>query len=189
MTYPNDLIRDLLTFLGETRREGLEETPARVIKAWQFWTDGYGKDPIDVLKCFEDGAEKYDEMIFQGAIPCFSNCEHHMTPFFGFTHIGYIPNGRIIGLSKFSRLVDIFARRLQVQERLTQQIAHALDDYLKPVGVGVVLRCRHMCMESRGIQKPGTVTYTSSLLGAMRDGAARAEFLQFVERADAATTI
>lgn len=177
----------LLQYVGEDpSREGLSETPTRFLKAWKYWTSGYDVDPALVLKGFEDGSENYDAMIFQGAIPVWSICEHHLAPFFGVAHIGYIPQGKIIGLSKFSRLVEIFARRLQVQERLTQQIAHTLFEHLKPKGVGVVLRCRHSCMESRGIEKSGSMTYTSSLVGCIKEEKnARSEFLRFVERADA----
>ena len=182
-----DIPIQLLKFIGEDPdREGLRETPRRFLQAWQHWTSGYQIDPVSVLKGFEDGSENYDAMVFQGAIPVWSLCEHHLVPFFGVAHIGYIPEGKIIGLSKFSRLVEIFARRLQVQERLTQQIAHAIFDNLKPKGVGVVLRCRHSCMESRGIEKSGSMTYTSSLVGCLKeDQNARSEFLRFVERADA----
>jgi GTP cyclohydrolase I len=166
-------------------RPGLVETPERVAKAWGFWTSGYNDRPETILKTFEDGAEDYDEMVFQGRIPLYSHCEHHLAPFFGVAHIGYIPNGCIVGLSKLSRVVDMYARRLQVQERITRQVADCLNEHLQPIGVGVVIRCRHLCMESRGIQKAGTVTYTSALRGAIKDhGGARTEFLKFVERAD-----
>jgi len=182
------LIRDLIGgVIGENPdRPGLVDTPARVLKAWDFWTSGYDQDPGIILKTFEDGAEKYNEMVFQGSIPLYSMCEHHLAPFFGIAHVAYLPNGKIVGLSKMARLVECFARRLQVQERLTQQIAAAMNEHLAPIGVGVVLRCRHMCIESRGIQRPGTFTYTSALLGAFRDDAkVRSEFLQFVSIADA----
>jgi len=163
---------------GDELRGGLQETPRRVAAAWDFWTSGYGKDPADVLKVFEDGAENYDEMIVVRDIPVYSHCEHHMAAIFGTATVAYIPDGRIVGLSKLSRLVDIFARRLQVQERMTTQIADALDTNLRPIGVGVVLKCRHMCMESRGIQKQGHVTITSALRGVLsEDRAARAEFM------------
>ena len=172
----------------DPNREGLRETPDRVAQAFKFWTSGYNKDPKDVLKTFEDGASVYDELVFQGGIQIHSLCEHHIAPFFGVAHIGYIPNGKIVGLSKLARLAEIFARRLQVQERLTCQIAQALEEHLDPLGVGVVLRCRHLCMESRGIQKSGTITYTSALLGAFKkETSARDEFLKFVALADART--
>ena len=191
MIYNKASGRRFLKWIGENPdRGGLLETPARVRDAWKFWTSGYSQKPEDVLKVFEDGAEKYDELVFQGNIPCFSHCEHHLTPFFGVCHIGYIPKGKIIGLSKLGRLVDIFAHRLQVQERMTQQIAHALEEHLKPQAVGVVMRCRHLCMESRGIQKVGTITYTSALLGKFKtEPETRAEFLGFVGRADVKSTI
>ena len=162
-------------------RPGLRDTPHRFAEAWAFWTSGYNQDPMDVLKSFEDGAEDYDGMVFQGSIPFYSLCEHHITPFFGVAHIGYLPAGPIIGLSKFARIVEIFSRRLQVQERMTRQIADALMDAMKPRGVGVVLKARHFCMESRGVQKMGTSTTTSALRGIfMSDPEVREEFLAFV---------
>lgn len=168
-------------------REGLSETPARAARAWAEWTSGYGVEPASVLKAFGDGAEQYDEVVFQGNIPVYSHCEHHLAAIFGVAHIGYIPSGRVVGLSKLARLVEVFARRLQVQERLTVQIADALQQVLAPRAVGVVLQCRHMCMESRGIQRAGTVTQTSALLGAFRDEAsARAEFMAMVQASRAA---
>ena len=162
-------------------REGLKDTPARFVAAWKHWTSGYRGDPALVLKCFEDGGEKYDALVFQGGIPLYSLCEHHLAPFFGIVHVGYIPSGKIVGLSKLSRLVDIFARRLQVQERITSQIADALLENLEPRAVGVVAQCRHLCMESRGVQKPGVVTTTSALRGEFRvEPEARAEFFSMV---------
>jgi GTP cyclohydrolase I len=166
-------------------REGLEETPDRVTKAWQFWLSGYEQDPKAVLKEFKDGGENYDEMIFEGNIPLYSHCEHHLTPFFGVAHVAYIPNKKIVGLSKIIRLVEVYSRRLQVQERLTQQICYSLFTNLGALGVGVVLRCRHLCLESRGVQKPGVITITSSLQGTMKiEESCRAEFLQFVNCAN-----
>jgi GTP cyclohydrolase IA len=185
MPRENYLIEELMKLLmGENPyRQGLQDTPHRYVEAWKFWTSGYTQDPNEVLRTFEDGAEKYDEMVLVRDIPIYSHCEHHLAPFFGKAHIAYIPDGRILGLSKFARLANIFARRLQVQERLTSQIAHALNDALDPRGVGVVIECRHMCMESRGVRAPGTVTSTSCLLGALKDKPeARAEFLQLVMR-------
>jgi GTP cyclohydrolase IA len=185
-------IQELITRTGEdVDREGLRETPERFLKAWDFWTQGYKQNPFTLLKTFEDGASKIDEMIFQGNIPFWSLCEHHLAPFFGVVHIGYIPQGRIIGLSKFARLVDVFARRLQCQERMGMQIATTLfHSDVKPRGVGVVIRARHSCMESRGVQKAGTITYTSMLCGDMREHqGARSEFLQFVKQADVAGAI
>lgn len=181
-----DQVRAFLAWLGDDPgREGLQNTPERFLKAWKFWTSGYDVNPNDVIKTFVDGSEQYSGLVFQGCIPVWSHCEHHLAPFFGVAHIGYIPNGCILGLSKFSRVVEIFARRLQVQERLTCEIANALNDTLEPHAVGVVLHCRHTCMESRGVEKAGTMTYTSHLLGYFReDVAARAEFMQFVQQAD-----
>ncbi len=173
------LIRDMLKEVGEdTDREGLKDTPTRAARAWLYWTSGYEENPNDILKSFEDGGETYDEMILVRGIPFYSHCEHHMAPFFGSVTIGYVPNGKILGLSKFSRLVDMFAHRLQVQERLTEQIANALTAYLKPKGVAVSITARHLCMESRGIAKQGSETITNELQGVFRtDPAARLEFL------------
>ena len=171
--------RRLLTHLGENpERQGLLDTPQRVEKAWQHWTSGYAQNPADILKVFEDGAEQYNELIVVHGIPVYSHCEHHLAPFFGSATIGYTPNGKIVGLSKLTRLVDCFAKRLQVQERLTMQIAEALMTHVEPMSVGVVVRCRHMCMESRGIRTPGEETVTSALLGEMRTSLGlRSEFL------------
>ncbi|WP_234814881.1 GTP cyclohydrolase I FolE [Noviherbaspirillum denitrificans] len=171
--------RRLLKHLGDDpSRQGLLDTPQRVEKAWQQWTSGYAMDPADILKVFEDGAEQYNELIVVRGIPVYSHCEHHLAPFFGTATVGYTPNGKIVGLSKLTRLVDCFAKRLQVQERLTIQIAEALMEHVEPLSVGVVIRCRHMCMESRGIQTPGEETVTSALLGEMRTNLGlRGEFL------------
>lgn len=173
------LIACLLAELGEDpRREGLLETPARVMKAWRHWTNGYAMEAADVLKTFEDGAEGTDEMVIVRDIQLYSHCEHHLAPFFGKAHVGYIPNKRIVGLSKLARVVDIFAHRLQVQERLTNQIANAIDEVLEPLGVAVVIEATHFCMCSRGVNKQGSTTVTSALRGAIKDKpAARAEFM------------
>jgi GTP cyclohydrolase I len=180
-----NVVSALLHCLEEDeRREGLNKTPDRVAKAWETWTSGYNQSPADILTTFSDGAENYDEMVFLGGIQVYSTCEHHMVPFFGVAHVGYIPNGRIVGLSKLPRLVEVFARRLTVQERICAQTADALMLHLQPVGVGVVLQCRHLCMESRGIQKPGTITVTSALRGCIKEHhGARAEFLTMVQTA------
>ncbi len=163
---------------NETLREGLLETPERVAKAFRHWFGGYSMDPAKILKTFEDGAEKCDEMVMVKDIPIYSKCEHHMADIFGTVTIAYIPNGKIVGLSKLARLADGFARRLQVQERLTTQIADALNEHLKPKGVGVLIKARHMCMESRGICQQGHHTVTQALRGVMMDEpATRAEFL------------
>lgn len=171
--------RRLLASLGEDpARAGLLETPARVAKAWKQWTSGYAQDPAELLKTFEDGAEEYNELIVVRGIPVYSHCEHHLAPFFGKATIGYLPNGKIVGLSKLTRLVDCFSKRLQVQERLTIQIANALMTHLEPKAVGVVIRCRHMCMESRGIRTPGEETVTSAMLGELQPNLGlRTEFL------------
>lgn len=181
---PDD-IKKMISALGDDPfREGLKETPHRVIAAWADWSAGYGMDAAAVLKSFEDGAEGVNEIVVQTNIPIYSHCEHHLAPFWGVAHIGYIPNGRVVGLSKFKRLADVFALRLQVQERLTQQIASAFHEAIKPLATGVILQCRHMCMESRGISVAGSTTMTSALLGAFHDDrAARSEFLQLVRMA------
>jgi len=176
--FTDNVVR-LLQYVGEDpSRGGLEETPMRVAKAWQFWCSGYGKDPADVLKVFEDGADGCDEMVVVKDIPLYSHCEHHLAMIFGTATVAYIPDGKIVGLSKLSRLVDIFARRLQVQERLTNQIADALHEHLAPKGVGVVIKARHACMEARGVCQQGHYTITSALRGVIKsDASARAEFL------------
>lgn len=173
-----DHIIRILQFVGEdSQRGGLIETPARVAKAWEFWCKGYNEDPMALLKTFEDGAEKVNEMVVVKDIPFYSHCEHHMAPIFGTATVAYIPNGRIVGLSKINRLVDCFARRLQVQERLTTQIADALMEGLAPKGAGVIIKARHLCMESRGVCQQGHSTITSGLRGVFADGTVRQEFL------------
>ena len=168
-----------LKSLGEDPdRPGLVETPARVTKAWKHWSSGYGQNPADVLKAFEDGAEEYNELIVVRNIPVYIHCEHHLAPFFGKATVGYMPDGKIVGLSKLTRLVECFAKRLQVQERLTIQVANALMENLQPKAVGVVIRCRHLCMESRGIKTAGEETVTSAMLGELQPNLAmRTEFL------------
>jgi GTP cyclohydrolase I len=174
-----DNIRRLLQYIGENpARGGLIETPKRVAKAWSFWCKGYKDDAATILKVFEDGAESCDQMVVVRDIPIYSHCEHHLAPIFGTCSIAYIPSGKIVGLSKLSRLADMFARRLQVQERLTNQIADALDEHLQPIGVGVIIRARHLCMESRGVCQQGHHTITSALRGAiLSDPLARSEFM------------
>lgn len=159
-------------------REGLQETPDRVAKAWEFWTSGYSQNAEDILKVFKDGANGCDEMVVVKNIPVYSKCEHHLADIFGTATVAYIPDGAIVGLSKLSRLVNMRSRRLQVQERLTNDIAEDIWKILKPKGVGVVIKARHMCMESRGICQQGHHTVTSALRGVMRtEPAARSEFL------------
>lgn len=179
----NDIIVRLLQLVGENAdREGLLETPARVVKAWRHWCSGYGKDPAKLLKVFEDGGETYDQMVLVKDIPIYSHCEHHLAAIIGTASIAYIPNGKIVGLSKLSRLADIFARRLQVQERLTDQIADALFQNLEPKGVGVLIKARHLCMESRGICQQGHHTVTTALRGVIKDEPeTRAEFLRLCD--------
>ena len=178
-----DIPLRLLQYIGEdVTRGGLLETPQRYLKAWEHYTSGYNKDPRAVLKEFQDGAEKYNEMVLVKNIPVFSHCEHHLAPFYGVAHVAYIPNGKIVGLSKLARLVDIFMRRLQVQERLTSQIADTLDEVLSPVGVAVVLNCQHTCMIARGVQVQGSTTVTSTMLGAFREQPeTRAEFMGLIK--------
>lgn len=170
----------LLQYVGEDpSRGGLADTPGRVAEAWRFWCSGYDLEPGEILKVFDDGAENYNQMVVVKDIPIYSHCEHHMAPVFGTATIAYIPDGRIVGLSKLSRLADMYARRLQVQERLTNNIADALDDHLAPIGVGVVIKARHMCMESRGVCQQGHHTITSALRGALLDSAdTRSEFME-----------
>lgn len=176
--YVETITKMLLDGIGEdVNREGILETPARAAKAWGFWCSGYDDDPADIIKSFEEQA--YDEMVIVKDIPIYSKCEHHLADIFGTASIAYIPDGRVLGLSKLSRIANIFARRLQVQERLTVQIADALfDSDLRPKGVGVILKCRHMCMESRGICQQGHHTVTSAFRGVMKTGEPRSEFLK-----------
>ena len=176
------LVKGILSAIGEDpQREGLARTPHRVAKAYQFLTKGYRQDVQEIL----NGAifsEKYSEMVVVKDIDFYSMCEHHMLPFFGKAHVAYIPNGKIVGLSKIPRIVEIFSRRLQVQERLTQQIAQTLYDALAPDGVGVVIEARHMCMMMRGVEKQNSAATTSSMLGIFRDDVkTRGEFLHLIE--------
>lgn len=172
----------LLQYIGEDpNREGLKETPQRFLKAWKHWTSGYGQTPSSMAKVFKDGAQKYDEMLWENELPFYSMCEHHLAPFFGTCTIAYIPDGAVCGLSKFKRIVDIFSRRLQMQERLTVEIADAIEEVLKPYGCGVVMKARHMCKESRGVQIQGSYTTSSALRGKFKDDpTVRAEFLSQV---------
>lgn len=177
-----ELVAQILEAVGEDpSREGLAHTPRRVAKAYEFLTSGYGKDIEKIL----NGAvfsEKYSEMVIVKDIDIFSLCEHHMLPFYGKAHVAYIPNGKILGLSKVPRIVEVFARRLQVQERLTQQIADTLFNALNPEGVGVVIEARHMCMIMRGVEKQNSVATTSAMLGVFRDDVkTRQEFLSLIK--------
>lgn len=174
-------LRELLAFIGEDpERQGLKKTPLRVIGSLKYLTSGYRKDIRQVLNdaIFD---ETYDEMVLVRDIEIFSLCEHHLLPFYGKCHVAYIPDGKIIGLSKIPRLVEVFSRRLQVQERLTVQIAECIHETIKPLGVGVVIEAFHLCMAMRGVEKQHAFAVTSSMLGAFRsDRATRMEFLDLI---------
>lgn len=178
-----DAIKGMMAHIGDDpQREGLLDTPDRVVRAWGEWFAGYAIDPLELLrKDFSDGAEKADEMVLLTNIPVQSHCEHHITPIIGLAHVAYIPNGRIVGISKLARVVDAYSRRLQVQERLTNQIADAINDVLDPVGVGVVITAKHFCMATRGVKMPNVDTTTSALRGVFKaKPETRAEFLNLI---------
>ncbi|MDP6111550.1 MAG: GTP cyclohydrolase I FolE [Planctomycetota bacterium] len=176
------LIADLLSGIGEDpSREGLVDTPERVDKSLKYLTKGYAEDPVEVLN---DAlfTEDYNEMVVVKNIKIFSLCEHHMLPFVGVAHVAYLPDGKIVGLSKIARLVDIFARRLQVQERMTMQIAETINKVLQPRGVGVIIKAEHMCMQMRGVEKQDSSAITSAMLGHFRSHQeTRAEFMKLIE--------
>src|SRR2546430_5735435 len=176
-----ELVREMLVRLGEDpQREGLAQTPKRVQKAFEFLTRGYNEDPEALLRkaLF---TVNYDEMVIVKDVEMFSLCEHHLLPFFGKVHVAYIPNGKVIGLSKIPRLIEIFSRRLQIQERLTTQIAEAIQNTIEPQGVGVVIEARHLCMMMRGVEKQHSSAVTSSMLGCFRDEQeTRTEFLSLI---------
>ena len=178
-----DLAREMLVRLGEDpMREGLLRTPERVHRAFEFLTKGYHEDPEALLK----GAlftVSYDEMVIVKDVEMFSLCEHHMLPFFGKVHVAYIPNGKVIGLSKIPRLIELFSRRLQIQERLTTQIAETIQKVIEPQGVGVVIEARHLCMMMRGVEKQHSAAVTSSMLGCFREeNETRSEFLSLIRQ-------
>ena len=178
-----DAIRTLLRWAGEDpAREGLLDTPARVARAYRDWFSGYTLDPDEYLaRTFEEVAG-YDEMIVLRDIEFESHCEHHMAPIIGKAHVGYLPDGKVVGISKLARVVDAYARRFQVQEKMTAQIADCIDRVLQPRGVGVVVEGAHECMTTRGVHKRGVSMVTSKMLGTFRDDArTRAEFLQFID--------
>lgn len=181
-----EAVRTILHFVGEDpEREGLRETPRRVRDAWHHLTSGYGQDPAAVLRqaTFH---EECNEMVMVREIELYSVCEHHLLPFFGKCHIAYLPSDRIVGLSKLARVVDVFARRLQVQERLTSQIAHAVYDALSPLGVGVVVEARHLCMMMRGVERQNSLAVTSCMLGEFETNPkTRNEFIELVGRTHA----
>ncbi|MDR0666063.1 MAG: GTP cyclohydrolase I FolE [Campylobacteraceae bacterium] len=174
-------VKKILELIGEdTSRDGLLKTPSRVAKAWEFLTEGYNLDPKQVLNdaLFESSN---NEMVLVRNIEFYSMCEHHLLPIIGRVHVAYIPNGKVVGLSKIPRMVDIFARRLQIQEQLTEQIAHAIDDVIKPRGVGVVVEARHMCVEMRGVEKINSTTTTSALRGIfIKNTDTRREFFSLI---------
>ncbi len=176
------IYKEVLENIGENpQREGLIKTPERVAKALQFLTQGYQKNPDEILRSalFE---EDYSEMVIVKDIEIYSQCEHHMLPFFGKAHVAYIPNGKIVGLSKIPRIVDAYARRLQVQERLTLEIRDCIQRTLNPMGVAVVLECRHMCMQIRGVQKQNSVTTTSAFKGIfLNNDSTRKEFINLIQ--------
>jgi len=171
----------ILDYIGEdANREGLRDTPARVVKAWKEMTVGYSQDPADILARDFDGGG-YDEVICVPNVELYSTCEHHMIPFYGVAHVAYLPRKRVVGLSKLARLVDCFARRLQIQEQLTMQIADAITTHLNPRGVAVVVEAKHMCMCARGVGKQKSSMVTSAMRGVFRQPAARAEFFKLIE--------
>lgn len=177
-----EAIATLLLWAGEDpAREGLVDTPARVARAYEDWFSGYSDDPVSYLKRTFEEVEGYDEMIVLRDITFESHCEHHMAPIIGRAHVGYLPSDKVVGISKLARVVDTFARRFQVQEKLTAQIAHCIQDVLKPKGVGVVVDAVHQCMTTRGVHKSGVSMVTSQMLGTFRkDARTRAEFLNMI---------
>ena len=175
-----ELYREILARIGEDpARDGLLATPARVEKAMTYLTKGYQEDPSQILRGALFDVD-YDEMVIVKDVEMFSLCEHHMLPFFGKVHVAYIPNGKVVGLSKIARLVEVFARRLQVQERMTRQIADAIQEAIAPQGVGVVIEARHLCMMMRGIEKQNSSTVTSAMVGCFQKKETRTEFLSLV---------
>jgi len=177
-----ELVREMLSRLGDdSAREGLQDTPRRMTQSLEFLTHGYSLDPAEVVNGALFSVE-YDEMVIVKDIEMFSLCEHHLLPFYGKVHIAYLPKGKVIGLSKLPRLVDVFARRLQVQERLTKQLADAIEEIIQPQGVGVVIEARHLCMMMRGVEKQHSAAVTSAMLGAFRQQETRNEFLSLMRQ-------
>lgn len=176
----NIYIEDIIKVIGDDPyREGLIETPDRVVKSWAHLFSGYNKDPKDIFKVFADG--RCDEMVILKDIEFYSTCEHHMIPFFGKISIGYIPNGKVIGVSKLARLVEIYARRLQVQERLVGQIADDIMKYLEPKGCMVIAEAKHLCMVARGVEKQNSVMITNAIRGNFKEQVVRDEFLKMIK--------
>ncbi|MHA1344934.1 MAG: GTP cyclohydrolase I FolE [Candidatus Heimdallarchaeaceae archaeon] len=178
---PEENVRRVIEYIGEDPdREGLKETPDRVLKSWDTLYGGYTVNPQSVLKVFEDDSS--DEMVILKDIEFYSTCEHHMLPFFGKAHIAYIPNGKVVGISKLARVLEVFARRLQIQERLCQEITKLLDEELKPLGSACILEAQHFCMTSRGVQKQHSIMTTSSLTGVFREkDSSRSELFQMIK--------
>lgn len=177
-----ELTRELLGLMGEDPdRDGLQRTPLRVAQSLQFLTRGYNQTLDEVINNALFDVD-YDEMVIVKDIDFFSMCEHHLLPFFGVCHVAYLPRGKVLGLSKMARIVDLFARRLQVQERLTKEVAHAIDSCIQPHGVAVAIEAEHLCMKMRGVEKSNTQAITSCLLGSFQEPATRAEFLSLVHR-------
>lgn len=176
-------VKALLEHIGDDpTREGLQETPKRVVKAFSEYFSGYREDPSEHLKKTFEEVEGYDELVLVSDIEVFSHCEHHMAPFVGKAHVAYIPNGRVVGLSKLARLVDGFAKRLQVQEKLTMQIAKAIEEVLEPAGVAVIIQCQHFCVCYRGVRTPNAITTTSKLTGAfLENPSSRLELFQLIQ--------
>lgn len=177
-----EAVRTLLLWAGEDPdREGLLDTPRRVAEAYKDWFSGYNEDPVKYLRRTFEEVDGYDEMIVLSDIQFESHCEHHMAPIIGKAHVGYLPNNKVVGISKLARVVDTFARRFQVQEKMTAQIAHCIQDVLKPKGCAVIISASHQCMTTRGVHKSGVSMVTSQMLGTFRkDARTRAEFLQIV---------
>lgn len=173
-------LKDLLEYIGEdSEREGLIDTPDRIVRSWKHLFSGYGKDPADILTVFD--AEGYDQMVLLKDITFYSQCEHHWLPFIGKAHVAYIPDEKIIGISKLARIVEIYARRLQVQERLTEQVADCIVEHLEPLGVGVVIEGQHLCMQARGVEKQHSIMTTSALRGVFKeDPGTREEFMRLI---------
>lgn len=178
-----EAIRTLLLWAGDDpTREGLVDTPARVVRAYEDWFSGYKEDPLQYLKRTFEEVEGYDEMIVLRDIEFESHCEHHMAPIIGHAHVGYLPDNKVVGISKLARVVEAYARRLQVQEKMTAQVANCIQDILQPKGVGVVIEASHQCMTTRGIHKTNVSMVTSTMLGDFRrDEKTRAEFLQMID--------
>ena len=181
-TTPEDLIKQILQEIGENPdREGLQDTPKRVVKSWKELYAGYSKNPEDLFTTFE--SDGYDQIVLLKDIEMYSMCEHHMLPFHGVAHVAYIPDGKIVGISKLARIVDMYSKRLQNQERITQQVTDCLMKYLQPKGAACIIEAKHMCMCARGVGKQNSVMTTSSMYGAFFvNGSARAELLRLINQ-------